>query len=141
MISRSNAGRYCRREHLARCVSSMETKKPNSDPKKSLRGHWRFLSGVSQTLKAGARLTPFTLIRERGFDMAKNFIQPGGTVTVTAPDGGAKSGQFVKIGALFGVAATDAGAAAAGRVGELVSVHVIPRPHGDVEAILPAVEG
>ena len=37
-------------------------------------------------------------------------------------------------------AATDAGAAAAGRVGELVSVHVIPRPHGDVEAILPAVE-
>jgi len=38
-------------------------------------------------------------------------------------------------------AATDAGAAAAGRVGELVSVHVIPRPHGDVEAILPAVEG
>jgi ethanolamine utilization protein EutM len=38
-------------------------------------------------------------------------------------------------------AATDAGAAAAGRVGELVSVHVIPRPHGDVEAILPSVEG
>src|SRR5690606_6356274 len=34
-------------------------------------------------------------------------------------------------------AATDAGAAAAGRVGELVSVHVIPRPHGDVETILP----
>lgn len=34
-------------------------------------------------------------------------------------------------------AATDAGAAAAQRVGELVSVHVIPRPHGDVEFILP----
>lgn len=34
-------------------------------------------------------------------------------------------------------AATDAGAAAAKRVGELVSVHVIPRPHGDVESILP----
>jgi ethanolamine utilization protein EutM len=34
-------------------------------------------------------------------------------------------------------AATDAGAAAADRVGELVSVHVIPRPHGDVESILP----
>ncbi|MDP3480775.1 MAG: ethanolamine utilization microcompartment protein EutM [Desulfoprunum sp.] len=33
-------------------------------------------------------------------------------------------------------AATDAGAAAAERVGELVSVHVIPRPHGDVESIL-----
>ncbi|MCR6544916.1 ethanolamine utilization microcompartment protein EutM [Dehalobacterium formicoaceticum] len=34
-------------------------------------------------------------------------------------------------------AATDAGAAAAQRVGELVSVHVIPRPHQDVEMILP----
>lgn len=34
-------------------------------------------------------------------------------------------------------AATDAGAAAAQRVGELISVHVIPRPHGDVEMILP----
>jgi ethanolamine utilization protein EutM len=33
--------------------------------------------------------------------------------------------------------ATDAGAAAAKRVGELVSVHVIPRPHSDVEMILP----
>ena len=34
-------------------------------------------------------------------------------------------------------AATDAGAAAAKRVGELASVHVIPRPHSDVEMILP----
>jgi ethanolamine utilization protein EutM len=34
-------------------------------------------------------------------------------------------------------AATDAGAAAAKRVGELASVHVIPRPHADVEMILP----
>jgi ethanolamine utilization protein EutM len=34
-------------------------------------------------------------------------------------------------------AATDAGAAAARRVGELVSVHVIPSPHADVERVLP----
>jgi len=34
-------------------------------------------------------------------------------------------------------AATDAGAAAARRVGELVSVHVIPRPHTEVERVLP----
>ncbi|MBA3072057.1 MAG: ethanolamine utilization microcompartment protein EutM [Anaerolineae bacterium] len=34
-------------------------------------------------------------------------------------------------------AATDAGAAAAKRIGELVSVHVIPRPHQDLEMILP----
>ncbi len=37
-------------------------------------------------------------------------------------------------------AATDAGAAAAKRVGELVSAHVIPRPHGEVEMILPQTE-
>lgn len=37
-------------------------------------------------------------------------------------------------------AATDAGAAAAQRVGELISVHVIPRPHSDVEMILPKVK-
>jgi len=34
-------------------------------------------------------------------------------------------------------AATDAGAAAAGKVGELVSVHVIPRPHANVQEVLP----
>ena len=38
-------------------------------------------------------------------------------------------------------AATDAGAAAASRVGDLVSVHVIPRPHDDVDYILPTLEG
>lgn len=34
-------------------------------------------------------------------------------------------------------AATDAGAAAAQRLGEVVAVHVIPRPHSDLEAIFP----
>ncbi len=34
-------------------------------------------------------------------------------------------------------AATDAGGAAAERVGELVSVHVIPRPHGEIEDLIP----
>jgi len=34
-------------------------------------------------------------------------------------------------------AATDAGASAARRVGELLSVHVIPRPHNELEKILP----
>ena len=37
-------------------------------------------------------------------------------------------------------AAVDAGAAAAKRVGELYGVHVIPRPHSDVEFILPTLE-
>lgn len=37
-------------------------------------------------------------------------------------------------------AAADAGAAAARNVGEVVSTHVIPRPHTDVEKILPKVK-
>ena len=37
-------------------------------------------------------------------------------------------------------AATDAGAAAANKVGELVAVHVIPRPHTGLEGVLPIGE-
>jgi ethanolamine utilization protein EutM len=37
-------------------------------------------------------------------------------------------------------AATDAGGEAARRVGELISVHVIPRPHAEVEMILPSIK-
>ena len=37
-------------------------------------------------------------------------------------------------------AAVEAGAAAAKRVGDLYGVHVIPRPHDDVEGILPSME-
>ncbi|MBQ7951133.1 MAG: BMC domain-containing protein [Clostridia bacterium] len=36
--------------------------------------------------------------------------------------------------------ATEAGAEAAARLGEIVAVHVIPRPHGDVEKILPQLD-
>ena len=35
-------------------------------------------------------------------------------------------------------AATDAGAAAGGRIGEIVSVQVIPRPHEDLDVVLPS---
>ncbi|MDR1925228.1 MAG: BMC domain-containing protein [Planctomycetaceae bacterium] len=35
-------------------------------------------------------------------------------------------------------AATDAGAAAAGRIGDVISVQVIPRPHSDIEKMLPS---
>jgi ethanolamine utilization protein EutM len=38
-------------------------------------------------------------------------------------------------------AATDAGAAAANAVGDVVSVHVIARPHSEVEVILPTGRG
>ena len=57
--------------------------------------------------------------------VAKEYIGAGYVTVLVRGDVGA-----VK-------AATDAGAAAARRVGELVSVHVIPRPHSDVDRILP----
>ena len=37
-------------------------------------------------------------------------------------------------------AATEAGAAAARKVGQVISIHVIPRPHADVEKILPKIK-
>ena len=40
--------------------------------------------------------------------MATNFIQPGRHITVTAPTGGALSGEGVLIGTLFGIAQYDA---------------------------------
>lgn len=57
----------------------------------------------------------------------KEFIGAGYVIVTVRGDVGA-----VK-------AATDAGAAAARRVGELVSVHVIPNPHEEVEKVLPGV--
>ena len=36
--------------------------------------------------------------------------------------------------------AVEAGGAAAGRLGEVVATHVIPRPHGDVEKLLPSLK-
>jgi microcompartment protein CcmL/EutN len=57
--------------------------------------------------------------------VAKEYIGAGYVTVLVRGDVGAVQ------------AATDAGAAAARRVGELISVHVIPRPHSEVERILP----
>ena len=65
------------------------------------------------------------LVDRRDVLVGKEYIGAGYVTVMVRGDVGA-----VK-------AATDAGAAAARRVGELVSVHVIPRPHTEVEKILP----
>ena len=54
--------------------------------------------------------------------------------------GGALVTVFVRGDVGATKAAVDAGAAAAVRVGELISTHVIPRPHEEVEYILPSIE-
>ena len=54
--------------------------------------------------------------------------------------GGALVTVFVRGDVGATKAAVDAGAAAADRVGELISTHVIPRPHEEFEYILPSIE-
>ena len=54
--------------------------------------------------------------------------------------GGALVTVFVRGDVGATKAAVDAGAAAADRVCELISTHVIPRPHDEVEYILPSIE-
>ena len=61
--------------------------------------------------------------------VAKEYIGAGYVTVMVRGDVGA-----VK-------AATDAGAAAARRVGELVSVHVIPRPHDELGPMMPKAQG
>ncbi|MCD6328420.1 BMC domain-containing protein [bacterium] len=63
------------------------------------------------------------------------------TLVGTEYTGGALIAVMVRgdVGAVK--AATDAGAVAAGAVGELVSVHVIPYPHGEVNKALPKPPG
>jgi ethanolamine utilization protein EutM len=84
---------------------------------------------------------------------ALGMVETKGLISVEAADAMVKAANVVLIGKeMIGAgyvtvmvrgdvgavkAATDAGAAAARRVGELVSVHVIARPHNEVEKILP----
>jgi len=78
--------------------------------------------GLVAAIEAADAMVKAAKVRLMGLQKAK-----GGLITVmVAGDVGA-----VK-------AATDAGAAACGRVGEMISAHVIPRPHGDIDKALPA---
>ncbi len=72
---------------------------------------------------------------------ALGMVETKGLVgSIEAADAMVKAAN-VRLGDVGAVkSATDAGAAAASRVGELVSVHVIPRPHEEVEFILPKLE-
>ena len=60
----------------------------------------------------------------------------GLTAAIEAADAMTKAAE-VALGAVK--AAVESGSAAASRLGELVATHVIPRPHTDVEKILPSI--
>jgi ethanolamine utilization protein EutM len=97
------------------------------------------------------------LLMERGIDGALGMIETKGLVaSVEAADAMVKAANVHLIGKVHvggGIvtvlvtgdvgavkAAIDSGSAAAERVGELLSVHVIPRPHTELEIILPKVD-
>lgn len=60
----------------------------------------------------------------------KNFVQPGKTLTLTAPTGGVVSGSFYKIGSVFGVAAQSAAEAAKFDL-EIGGVYDLPKTAGN----------
>ena len=64
----------------------------------------------------------------------QNFIQPGNTITVTAPTGGISSGEGVLIGSLFGVAAFDAEESESVEI-QTTGVMVLPKLATDVVAV------
>jgi ethanolamine utilization protein EutM len=70
-----------------------------------------------------------TMVKAANVTLVGKELTGGGLVTVMVRG---------DVGAVK--AATEAGAEAAQRVGELISVHVIPRPHNEIEGILPQVK-
>jgi len=91
---------------------------------------------------ADVQMTALGMIETRGLVAAieaADAMVKAATVTLVATEyiGGGLVTVFVRgdVGAVK--AATDAGAASAARLGDVVSVHVIPRPHNEVAAILP----
>ena len=61
----------------------------------------------------------------------------GLTAAIEAADAMTKAAEVALVGTEK--AAVESGSAAASRLGELVATHVIPRPHTDVEKILPSI--
>ena len=100
--------------NMARKIAA-ELKHPYVGTEHLLFGLKRVFTGVADAMVKAANV----------YLIGKEFVG-GGLVTVMVRG---------DVGAVK--AATDAGAAAAQRVGELLSVHVIPRPHVEVEDILP----
>jgi len=77
---------------------------------------------MAATKKPAAGQTALGMIETRGLVQSKS----GGGLIATLVRG--------EVGAVK--AATDAGSVAANKVGDVISVHVIPRPHEELEAIL-----
>lgn len=92
-------------------------------------GEWSALGMIETKGLVGAVEAADAMVKAANVKLVGKVHVGGGLVTVMVRG---------DVGAVK--AATDSGAAAAEKVGELVSVHVIPRPHSDIEHILPKLE-
>ncbi|OPA80272.1 ethanolamine utilization protein EutM [Paenibacillus selenitireducens] len=93
-------------------------------------GEWSALGMIETKGLVGAVEAADAMVKAANVKLVGKVHVGGGLVTVMVRG---------DVGAVK--AATDSGAAAAEKVGELISVHVIPRPHSDIEHILPKLEG
>jgi ethanolamine utilization protein EutM len=104
----------------------------NNNPKKQLKEK-----------KEMATLTALGMVETKGFvgaiEAADAMVKAANVTLIGQTQVGSGLVTVLVRGDVGAVkAAVDAGAAAAGRVGELISVHVIPRPHPEVEMLLPS---
>ena len=107
-----------------------ETSKPITDRRNNGMANTNALGMVETKGLVGAIEAADAMVKAANVQLVGKEQVGGGLVTVMVRG---------DVGAVK--AATDAGAAAAEKVGELISVHVIPRPHAEVDHILPHVKG
>ena len=85
-----------------------------------------------------AQAAEVTLTKLNAYNYALTYLlEDAGIAKIDADKSSVLDGRRVEINGVVVKAATEVGGNAAQRLGELVAVHVIPRPHGDVEKILP----
>ena len=81
------------------------------------------------------------MVETRGLEAADTMLKAANVVLVGTEKIGSGLVTVMVRGDVGAVkSAVESGAEAAGRLGELVATHVIPRPHTDVEKILPAIK-
>ena len=111
-------------------LSSPERSKPTDNRRNSTMANTNSLGMVETKGLVGAIEAADAMVKAANVQLVGKEQAGGGLVTVMVRG---------DVGAVK--AATDAGAAAAEKVGELISVHVIPRPHAEVDGILPHGKG
>ena len=136
-----------------------EAKKAAGAAKKAVKPAAKAASAAERAAKRVAAVSKEETVKEeiKMMQEALGMVETRGLVAaIEAADAMVKAANVVLIGTekigsgLVSVmvrgdvgavkSATEAGSAAAARLGEVIATHVIPRPHGDVEKILPSIK-